>query len=179
MLCIRNCNKGDVSDVELEWDSQENSTKKEEKSEPVLNKEKTLLGYNKPLHPESEEEYPSTPEFLQSPKLIPPIFDGSQLLAFGLFPDQVPNAVTIKAQSPDGPLTLKIEVPLICHTVTNLRLSSNYLYSFTKMFYVCISTFTAFPTKQRRIDCHASQTGCNQTDTGTGTRRSSINLSSP
>lgn len=92
------------TEIEVVWDDVENLTGK---AAPVINKEKTLLGYNKPVEPESGQQAKS---HQQSPKNIPPVYDGSQLLVFGMFHDKLPTAVLIKAQSPDGPLTLKIEV---------------------------------------------------------------------
>ena len=49
---------------------------------------------------------------MQVPERIPPIFDGSQLLVFGVFenPDEKPTWCTITAESPDGPLSVEIEV---------------------------------------------------------------------
>lgn len=46
----------------------------------------------------------------QAPRKIPPVHDGSQMLIFALFTGQQPKSVTIKAQSPDGPLTIKVDV---------------------------------------------------------------------
>ncbi|CAL8094900.1 unnamed protein product [Orchesella dallaii] len=47
---------------------------------------------------------------MQSPKKIWPVFDGAQLMGFGLFRNgECPFAVNIKALCLDGPLTLRIE----------------------------------------------------------------------
>lgn len=51
--------------------------------------------------------------YQQSPKRIPPVHDGSQLIIFGLFKDKVPHSATLTAKSPDGELTLRVEVYLI------------------------------------------------------------------
>jgi hypothetical protein len=86
-------------DVNVEWVGLEG---------PELNKEKTLFGYNKPLNPEEEVS-----KHYQSPKNIPPIFDGNQMVIFGLFPPSIkkkPKAVKITADTPDGPLTLELPV---------------------------------------------------------------------
>lgn len=79
-----------------------------EKGEPQLNKEKTLLGYNKPMEVDSHSHSP--PKNRQSPRRIPPVYDGSQLLVFGLFKEDIPKGATISAKSPDGPLSIKVEV---------------------------------------------------------------------
>ncbi|CAL8104173.1 unnamed protein product [Orchesella dallaii] len=53
---------------------------------------------------------PNTISYMQSPKKISPVFDGAQLMVFGLFRNgECPSAVNIKALSPDGPLTFRIE----------------------------------------------------------------------
>ncbi len=80
-----------------------------------LNKNKTLTGYNKPINSEVKH-----PEFSQSPKNIPPIFDGNQLVVFGMFsPDHdKPTGVKIIANSPDGPLSLEIPVSVASKTNT-------------------------------------------------------------
>lgn len=49
--------------------------------EPVeVNKEMTLFGYNKPVGPEKD----IVSYCVQTPTVIPPIFDGSQLIVFGI-----------------------------------------------------------------------------------------------
>ena len=70
------------------------------------NTSKTLLGYGKPLEPGSEGNS-SIKSYRQAPEKISPVFDGSQLLVFGLFlnMEEKPTGVTITADSPDGPLT--------------------------------------------------------------------------
>lgn len=92
--------------MEVSWVGVTNSTESE--TEPLeINKEKTLLGYGKPLPATNKENSKS---YCQVPRKVPPVYDGSQLLVFGLFPKEYPHAATIKAQSPDGPLTLEINV---------------------------------------------------------------------
>jgi hypothetical protein len=56
------------------------------------------------------------PQFSQAPKNIPPIFDGNQLVVFGMFPldHDKPTGVKIIANSPDGPLSLEIPVRFKC-----------------------------------------------------------------
>lgn len=102
---LKNALQPSLTNIELEWDGV--STVDAEQVEPVLNKEKTLLGYNKPIEPDTK-----TVIRKQSPKRIPPVYDGSQMLVFGLFNDECPKYVIIKAQSPDGQLTIKVEVTL-------------------------------------------------------------------
>ena len=68
----------------------------------AVNTEKTLMGYGKPA-----KKY-----YRQAPEKIPPIFDGSQLLIFGVFenPDEIVTGCTITADSPDGLLSIYIQV---------------------------------------------------------------------
>jgi len=75
---------------------------------PEMNMEKTLSGYKKPKTQETVDKLPKT--YQQAPLQIPPIFDGSQMLVFGLFKNNIPTGVHISAKSPDGPLTMDIPV---------------------------------------------------------------------
>ncbi|CAL8097329.1 unnamed protein product [Orchesella dallaii] len=101
---LKNGLQPSLIDIELQWEGLE-TTPIAEKTTVEVNKEKTLLGYNKPL----ESGPQSAPGNKQSPKRIPPVYDGSQLLVFGMFNSECPSAVAIKALSPDGPLTIKVE----------------------------------------------------------------------
>jgi len=74
---------------------------------PKLNTEKTLLGYGKPIETPHDE---SKVIFNQVPEKIPPIYDGTQLLVFGLFESSLPTGVRITAESPDGPLSIEVKV---------------------------------------------------------------------
>ncbi|XP_037026786.1 von Willebrand factor A domain-containing protein 5A-like [Bradysia coprophila] len=123
---LKNALQPSLTDIHLEWDGlspiQEKPT--------ILNKTKTLLGYNKPI--ESDELTSETsPRIKQSPEKIPPVFDGSQLIVFGLFKNDCPKSVLITAQSPDGPLTVRVEhspsnvqgdVRLLFHRLAAIRL---------------------------------------------------------
>jgi hypothetical protein len=84
-----------------------------EPAQPVINKEKTLLGYGKPLEaPSHGTDHNQKNSYWQVPQKIPPIFDGSQLIVFGVFPSEIaaPSGVEITALSPDGPLSISIEL---------------------------------------------------------------------
>lgn len=105
---LKNALQPSLTDIELEW---EGLAPVEQQPTPVLNKKKTLLGYNKPIESKESLNKASFPKIRQSPKRIPPVYDGSQLLVFGLFRnDECPKSVLITAQSPDGPLTVRVEV---------------------------------------------------------------------
>lgn len=93
----------------------------------IINKEKTLVGYNKPIEPEADEDVEIIFDGAtvaweeiqwkkkQSPKKIPPVHDGCQMVVFGMFKNDCPKSVSIKAESPDGPLTIKVELSPDCN----------------------------------------------------------------
>ena len=60
---------------------------------------------NAPVSPDTAVASP-----IQVPEKISPVFDGSQLLVFGVFQSSIPTGVTITAESPDGPLSLNIKL---------------------------------------------------------------------
>ena len=106
-------------DVRLNWHGV--TAPPPEKSSPPapVNTEKTLMGYGKTVEAPAEkstaassESVPTKKPYRQAPERIPPIFDGSQLLVFGVFenPDEKPTGCTITAESPDGPLSVEIQV---------------------------------------------------------------------
>jgi len=76
--------------------------------EPEVETKPTLLGFMKPS-PKIAKKLSS---FGQAPNQIPPIYDGTRLLAFRLFSPEsgVPRSVKIEAQTPDGPLSVEIPV---------------------------------------------------------------------
>jgi len=92
-----------MKEIKIEWKGIEESF-----SPIIINKERTLMGYNKPIKPSSG----FGKKFWQAPKKIPPVFDGSQLVVFGVFPKNKPKptGATIKAESSEGPLILDLEV---------------------------------------------------------------------
>ncbi|CAL8104245.1 unnamed protein product [Orchesella dallaii] len=101
---LKNALQPSLTDIELKWEGVEMGLPTENRR-IVVNKEKTLMGYNKPIEPVPE----SGVGYKQSPKKIPPIHGGSQLLVFGLFHAECPSGVVITALSPDGPLTIRLE----------------------------------------------------------------------
>ncbi|CAL8104254.1 unnamed protein product [Orchesella dallaii] len=101
---LKNALQPSLTDIKLTWEGVELGLPTENRRIAV-NKEKTLMGYNKPIEPVPESRI----EYKQSPKQIPPIHDGSQLLVFGLFHRECPSGVVITALSPDGPLTIRLE----------------------------------------------------------------------
>ena len=94
-------------DVSVNWSGVPNQV---EQPEVKINTEKTLLGYGKPVKG-NENVTARDQTYKQVPEKIPPIYDGSQLLVFRIFgPGEMPTGVNITAESPDGPLSIQVEV---------------------------------------------------------------------
>ncbi|XP_037045008.1 von Willebrand factor A domain-containing protein 5A-like [Bradysia coprophila] len=102
---LKNSLQPSLTDIEVEWEGLPADPVQVKKIAP-LNKTKTLVGYNKPVESASAK---AISKFKQSPKRIPPVYDGSQMLVFGLFGNESPTSALITAQSPDGPLTVRVE----------------------------------------------------------------------
>jgi len=100
-----------LTEVSIKWTG---ITSDEESPDEVvvLNAEKSLFGYNKPVNQNSSNEKQKQElKYLQAPSKIPPVFDGSQLVIVGIFPStRIPTGVKITAQTPDGPLSLELPV---------------------------------------------------------------------
>jgi len=99
-----------LSEVSLNWIGI--SDEKDPETSANLNRKKSLFGSKKPVNQEtSKKELKQQSKYFQAPKEIPPIFDGSQLLVVGVFPNtRIPTGMKITAQTPDGPLSLELLV---------------------------------------------------------------------
>merc|ERR1719266_820194 len=96
MTLLKNSLMPSLTNVEILW-----KKKKENNATAPLNKERTLLGFNKP---ETDQPFPST----SCPGVL---FDGSRMLSFKIFDhDEIVENVTITAQAPDGPLSVEIPI---------------------------------------------------------------------
>jgi len=96
MTLLKNSLMPSLTNVEILWNN-----KKEEQPELTPNKERTLLGFNKP-DPKLTKKMTTCPGVL---------FDGSRMLAFKIFEDdEILENVTITAQAPDGPLSVSISI---------------------------------------------------------------------
>ena len=101
MTLLKNALMPSLTNVEILWNN-----KKEHTSDTNLKKERTLLGFNKPVTDKTSKKT-STPGVL---------FDGSRMLAFKIFDkDETLVNVTITAQAPDGPLTVSIPIDNNCY----------------------------------------------------------------
>ena len=110
MKLLKNSLMPALTNVQILWNNE-----KEAKVNPSLNKdgldlsvnkERTLLGFNKPapVQPLSSTSFPGV------------LFDGTRMLSFKNF-DLEKNLqnVTITAQAPDGPLSLKVPIGKECY----------------------------------------------------------------
>ncbi len=100
---LKNSLMPSLTNVEVLWNDEQSSEQSSGKN-PILNKARTLMGFNKPLEDEPEV-------ILEMDDKPGPLFDGSRMLEFKIFPkDKALHQVTIKAQAPDGPLSLTIPI---------------------------------------------------------------------
>merc|ERR1719225_364084 len=96
LTLLKNSLMPSLTNVEILWNKM-----KENNPTVPLKKVRTLLGFNKP---ETDQPIPST----SCPGVL---FDGSRMLAFKMFDhDEIIENVTITAQAPDGPLSVKIDI---------------------------------------------------------------------
>lgn len=106
---LKNALQPSLYDISIEWEGL--ATDEEQRAvDIVVNTNKTLMGYNKPIESARKDSKSRRSVIKQSPKIIPPVFDGSQLLVLGIFENGCPKSALITAQSPDGPLTVRVEV---------------------------------------------------------------------
>ncbi|KAI9556533.1 hypothetical protein GHT06_016323 [Daphnia sinensis] len=107
-----------LTDIKIKWEGHDET---EPKSNAVasgpIQTEKTLMGYGKPLEADPATAVSvETPEkkFRQAPcnSMIPAVFDGRHLIVYALLAEDahLPKWAEVVAVSPDGPLTLKINL---------------------------------------------------------------------
>jgi hypothetical protein len=109
---LKNALQPALSEVNVKWSGIPTETEPSPKEiEVPVNKTKTLFGYNKPLNQAEPSSSLSPVVCVQAPAKIPPVFDGSQMIVLGVFTtDLKPTGAVITALSPDGPLSLDLEV---------------------------------------------------------------------
>ncbi|KAG4077313.1 hypothetical protein HA402_009714 [Bradysia odoriphaga] len=78
-------------------------------SDLVVNTDRTLIGYNKPIESETLNSESRLSAIRQSPKKVRPVYDGSQLVVLAIFKNGGPKSVLITAHTSDGIFTVKIE----------------------------------------------------------------------
>jgi len=97
-----------LSEVSIKWFGI--SDEKDPETSVKLNRKKSPIGPKKTVS-QSKEQNQEHKNYFQAPKEIPPIFDGSQLVIVGIFPNtQLPTGIKITAKTPDGPLSLELLV---------------------------------------------------------------------
>ena len=109
MSQLKNAMQPSLSEVQVTWTGVAEDVAAADQ-EPEVETKRTLLGFMKPKPKKAEKKKLSA--FGQAPAQIPPIYDGTRLLAFRLFkPDSgIPKSVKITAQTPDGPLSVEIPI---------------------------------------------------------------------
>eukprot|EP00095_Tigriopus_kingsejongensis_P011133 maker-scaffold1161_size58349-snap-gene-0.8 protein:Tk11133 transcript:maker-scaffold1161_size58349-snap-gene-0.8-mRNA-1 annotation:"hypothetical protein DAPPUDRAFT_309817" len=104
---LKNALQPAITDVVIQWSGEALATDESTPVAPEVVTEKTLLGFMKPKEPEGQ----AIPVLGQCPFVIPPVFDGTRLLAYRLFgADEKPKKVTITAKTPSGPLSVDLDV---------------------------------------------------------------------
>ncbi|XP_021950085.1 von Willebrand factor A domain-containing protein 5A [Folsomia candida] len=88
---LKNALQPSLTNIKIEWEGVQ---------QPIF-QEKTLDGYNKNINSQNT---------LTSHDKISPIFDGTQVLIFGVFEAEKPLGAKIMADSPDGTLTLGMKL---------------------------------------------------------------------
>ena len=115
MAQLRNALQPAISNIEITWD--ETLPKQLPGSKDNQKSTKNLLGQVKSkMTPENDNDnkqsktidFPSN----QVPSTTPPIFDGTRLLAYYFYGPESnkPNKISINADSPNGPLTIEVDV---------------------------------------------------------------------
>ncbi|XP_057373545.1 von Willebrand factor A domain-containing protein 5A-like [Daphnia carinata] len=112
-----------LTDIKVKWEGHDETEQSHAVASRPVQTEKTLMGYGKPLEADPATTVcVETPEkkFRQAPcnSMIPAVFDGRHLIVYALLAEdaQLPKWAEVVAVSPDGPLTLKINV-----TASNLE----------------------------------------------------------
>ena len=114
MSQLKNALQPAISNITVFWD--DNLTKEPSTSTDKKEKKKNLIGQIKSKIKKVNENdtKPQSLNFVsnQVPTNIPPIFDGTRLLAYYFYPPSAerPSAINIKADSPTGPLTIDLDI---------------------------------------------------------------------
>merc|ERR1719433_22687 len=100
MTLLKDALMPSLTNVEISWNKE-----KEVQPDIKSTKERTLLGFNKPVPKVTKKNF-------SSPGVL---FDGSRMLSFKIFKnEETPKIVTITAQAPDGPLSVSIPIDEEC-----------------------------------------------------------------
>ena len=115
---LKNALQPAMSNITIAWDETPSSHAMDV-AEPVeVETKKTLLGYMKPKKTKKKNTDKKSKTvinhelFGQVPKTIPPLFDGTRLLVYYIYQreSKVPQKLTVTGESPDGPLSVDIEI---------------------------------------------------------------------
>ena len=101
MTLLKNALMPSLTQVQIIWN---NEVEKKNDTEPVP-AVRTLLGFNKPVKKDDEVEV--------GPAVL---FDGSRMLMFKIFEKDIKlESVSVQAQAPDGPLSVKVPINQDCY----------------------------------------------------------------
>ena len=109
---LKNALQPAFSSIEISWDETMNEQPpgSKEKGGP----KKSLMGYMKSMMSLSKDDSKKSVRYLtgQVPTKIPPIFDGTRLLAYHIYHQEsaMPKTIKIQAESPSGSLKLDIDI---------------------------------------------------------------------
>ncbi|KAG4070433.1 hypothetical protein HA402_005665 [Bradysia odoriphaga] len=107
---LKNALQPSLFNVTIKWNElATDDVPERQASDLVVNTDRTLIGYNKPIESETLNSESRLSEIRQSPKKVRPVYDGSQLVVLAIFKNGGPKSALITAHTPDGPLTVKIE----------------------------------------------------------------------
>ena len=112
---LKNAIQPALSNVQIFW-GDTLPQKPLNKEEVKLETKKTLLGFMKPKKKMKDENSKIDDKNIhltgQVPSKLPPIFDGTRLLAYHLYGKEslIPKVIKISADTPDGPLSVDINI---------------------------------------------------------------------
>ena len=114
MSQLKNALQPAISNISIVWD--DNSIIQQSTSKDTIKTNENVFGRIKSLvRQENDKGLKEKNDVLitkQVPSNLPPIFDGTRLLAYYFYPPEAnpPSTVSIKADSPCGPLTIDVDI---------------------------------------------------------------------
>eukprot|EP00121_Abeoforma_whisleri_P016571 Awhi_evm1s15201 len=113
IMQLQNALQPSLSDVEIDWGVKPKAKETVPATAAEAPMKKTLLGYKKPNAVKTIQQQPNVVQPLQqAPYKTPPILSNTRFLSYLILrPDEpTPTKVTIKANTPDGPLEVELDI---------------------------------------------------------------------
>ena len=114
---LKNALQPTLHQVKISWeDTSMTQQATNSKADVELETKKTLLGFMKPKKPIGKEQTKIDARNIylsgQVPCKLPPIFDGTRLLAYHIYEKQtaIPKVIKITAETPSGPLSVDVNI---------------------------------------------------------------------